>query len=241
MDFQTWFETLGIMAEGYTTLSFKINQSDLNNLTPTQLVGCLMRYVSKHSDSEYKFLTCGEHRRGQNEMPHFHFNFAVPVFMKTSNESRRRTAYLDNDEGVKVSNLSCKIGVVKSLGDLENCLKYPWKEKIKVSVPEAFGYLEMPREVRMYMKESAHAMFLASEEQLRRKVRSSERTLTILEAIDKIVGDRQFASYQECKEYVCAEFFRPLELSEYPDMSVFRKALEKVAVKRKIVPFHFFI
>lgn len=241
MDFQTWFATLGVNAEGYQSLSFKINVPDLKDYTASQVCGALVRYVDLHSEGESKFLTVGEHRQGTNEVPHYHFNFAVPTFMKTSNESRRRSKYLDEMEGLKLEHLSCKVSVIKSVFNLEDCLKYPLKERVPLSLPVYYGYLGIPKEVQAYMIESAYAMFLASEEQIRKKSRASERSANLLDLINDLAGSRTFQSYQEFKEIICKDFFLPLELHEYPDMAIFRKALEKVAVKKGIVPFHYFI
>lgn len=242
MDFQTWFETLGVSLEnGYTSLSFKINKSDLGDISADRLAGALIRYIAEHSEGETKFVTIGEHENGKNENEHFHINFAIPTFRKTSNESRRRTSYLDKTEGLKLDGLSCKIDVINTSITLEQCLKYPWKERKYVAAPDVWDYIKIPKEVRLYMIESAHAMFLASVEQQRKKQRASERSTNLLEIINDLAGTISYGSYQEFKEKICREFFEPLELNEYPDMNNFKKALEKVAVKRKIVPYHYFI
>lgn len=241
MDFETWFETLGINVAGYSSISFKVNVDDLQGYDPQRFCLALQSYVSENCQCEQMFMTAGLHENGKNEIPHYHVNFAVFGFKNTSNESRRRKQYLEKTWGKTFEGLECKIREIQTISNLEDCLKYPYKEKKTLTVSHMFGFTTIPREVVMYMMESAYALFLGQQANQRKKDRSSDRVKTILEQIDDLVRERDFTSYQQFKEFVAREYFTPLELHEMPDMANFKKQLEKVAVKRGIVPPHYFL
>lgn len=222
----------------YTAMSFKMNLT--SKLEVGELVKTIHCYARGCGDpTKNSYIAVGEHRQGKNEVPHIHINVCVYDFKKDSNESRRRNKYFEEMEE-DITGITCKISPIKDIPAFEACLKYPWKEKLPVILSLRYAMV-LPESVKLYMLESAAALFEASKAGERKRERAGERSKTLLGQIQEIVGDRSFQNYDEFKKYVAQEFFQPLDLEEYPDMSNFRKAIEKVAVQKKIVPYHYFI
>lgn len=235
--FEEYFLTLGKEASNFTVLSFKWNLVDVSS----NIINSLYDYtLSCSQDEELVFATAGQHNQGKNEEPHIHLNIAVSKFKKDSNESRRRKKYLIDTWGVEPEGLSCKIKNIETVRDLENTLKYCWKEEIQLPLPKKRRFL-FSEEVRLYLMSSAVALFEASKDNARKKDRATAVAKTLLGQIEDIVKNKHFSSYADFKAYVAEQYLSPLEVEEYPDFNNLRKAIEKIAVKKKIVPFHFFI
>jgi len=235
--FELWME--GVDVTRLTALSFKFN------ILPGMDISYNVQNVLYYARSttygvEKHYATAGKHVLGENDEPHIHVNVCVLDYKKDSNESRRRSKYFEMNELEPIKGLTCKITQIKDVEDMENTLKYPWKEG--EPIPEKIrNQVKIPQEVEDYMLGSAKALFEVAKANQRKKQRASERSKTLLGQIQEIVGDRSFQNYDEFKKYVAQEFLQPLDLEEYPDMSNFRKALEKVAVQKKIVSYHYFL
>lgn len=235
--FEIYVSALGKDISGYTVLSFKWNLSDAS----ANLITSLYDYALACNQEEVGvFATAGEHRQGKNENPHIHLNVALPKFKKDSNESRRRKKYLQDTWGQEPEGLTCKVKQIETIRDLENTLKYCWKEELPLPMRNTSRYV-FPEDVRLYLTQSAVALFEASKDDSRKKERATAVAKTLLGQIADIIKDKRFDNYTDFKAYVAEQFLRPLEVEEYPDFNNLRKAIEKMAVKKGIVPFHFFL
>lgn len=236
--FENYILSLGKEVGGYTVLTFKWNLIDASS----NIMNAVYDYAlsCNQDEEEDVFATAGQHNQGKNEEPHIHLNVVIPKFKKDSNESRRRKKYLSETWDVESEGITCKIKQIETVRDLENTLKYCWKEEQCLPLPKKSRYI-FSEDVRLYLIQSAVSLFEASRDNQRKKERATAVAKTLLGQIEDIVGNQTFASYTDFKIYVAQKFLEPLEVEEYPDFNNLRKAMEKVAVKRRIVPFHFFL
>lgn len=240
--FENYFSALGKDISGYTLLTFKWNMCDAS----ANLINPLYNYALEcNLGDDLFFASAGEHRQGKKEIPHIHLNIAVPNFIKNDNESRRRNKYLLETWGLVIENLTCKVRAFTAEKNpldrqLENTLKYCWKEDLPLPVLAKSRYI-LPEDVRLYMTQSAIALFEQSKDDARKRERATAVAKTLLGQIADIIKNKHFDNYTDFKAYVAEQFLRPLEVDEYPDFNNLRKAIEKMAVKKGIVPFHFFI
>lgn len=232
--FEEFVTTLGIDVTTYTALTFKYNldeESDTHNL-----ILQLLNFVSKYSDiSGVWFATAGEHRQGVNELPHIHLSVVVPSWKPTdTNMSRLRSKY------VHYKDISQRATQIKTIEDLENTLKYPWKEGLDLTIRKLKGVVPpvaLSQPVIEFLKWSAKAMFEVHLANRHKRERASEKSKTLLQELDCLLGKREFANYEEYVSYISQAYLEPLAVEEYPDFSNLRKAIQKLAVQKKIVSY----
>ena len=64
--------------------------------------------------------------------------------------------------------------------------------------------------------------------------------MSIQETLVELCTGRVFPTYQTYKEFIWTAFYKDLSLDEYPDRNLFQKEIINVAVKLKVVPYHYF-
>ena len=243
--FETYFSSLGEDISGYSHITFKWNQCDAS----ANLIGALYDYVREcNSGDGLFFATAGEHTQGKNEIPHIHLNMVVPHFIKNENESRRRNKYLLGTWDLVVENLTCKVRALKDeskipfVRQLENTLKYCWKEETPLPIPHRNATRHIfPEDVRLYLTQSAVSLFEQSKDDARKRERATAVAKTLQGQIKDIIKGQSFESYTEYKIFVCSAVYRPLDISEYPTSNHLRNELQNVAINIGLVPPHYFI
>lgn len=232
--FEEFVTTLAIDVTTYTALTFKYNLSV--DISADILASQLTKFVANFSDvSGVWFATCGEHRQGVNEVPHVHVSVVVPSWKPTdTNMSRLRGKF------VHYKDISQRATQIKTVEDLENTLKYPWKEGLEIRIPKIKGCVScttLPQPVIEYLKVSAKAMFESHLANRHKRERASEKSKTLLQELESLIGNREFANYEEYVAYISQAYLEPLTPEEYPDFSNLKKAIQKLAVHRKIVSY----
>lgn len=224
----------------FTTVTFKWNISVKDN--DLDFVDNLLYYARRYSQDKF-YISAGVHEKGVNTHPHIHVHFGFREFVpgKDTNHSRALTKYCETHDCWKPEGVIQQIKQA-DLGALEKCLKYPWKEGTLIEIKHRAhkqAYV-LPETLNLYMMESAKALFDASVLQQRQAQKKTDKYDTIMGALVHIVGEASFSNYQEYKEYVYSCFYQDLELNKFPNPPDFMRAVQKVAIFKKIVsPWYF--
>lgn len=219
----------------YTTMSFKMNlTADVDQERLEDIVKTLYFYARQCGDDSSKYyISAGQHLQGKNEVPHIHVNVCVPNFKKDSNESRRRNKYFSEVDETDMTGLTCKVKPIDDISKFEACLKYAWKEKLPVIVKLPRSVV-LPEAVKLFMLESAASLFESSKAEERKRERAGERSKTLSGMIQEIIKNKTFSDYEEYVKFVSEEFYGTLDEDDYVDFVMFKKALQKKAVKTGI-------
>lgn len=224
--------------EDNTSLSFKFNLNEYSPEEVMQFAENIFWYVSANSHGNHLFYMGGFHYNGLAELPHCHLHFCVQHWHTDTHESRRRNKHSPMPE-----RLSCKISKLNDAEHLEKHLSYPCKEN-KLLKYESRGILHriviIPENVQLFLVKNGVALYELSLASKRKKARASERSGTMQQQLVELMGDRSYSNYHDYKVYIYAAYYNGLELNEYPDTSLLRKEIEKVAIKLKVVPPHYF-
>jgi len=236
--FEDWWVSTEFQVK--TSLSFKWNIDLSCNFTTDEIVSKLIRYVSSVCDNDETqkiILTIGRHDLGKNENPHIHMAVGCVGFQAVAGEARRRNTFTGLQGEVDIS---CKVKTILSVEGLECLLKYPWKEKQGVAYRHPPNFVKIPEEIKLYMLESAYAMFQAAQTGEQKRERSNERNRSLLGELETIIKGKSFSNYDDYVKFVSCKFLEPLPVDEYPDFAILKKSIQKLAVKQKIVSYERF-
>lgn len=231
--------------KNYYTFSFKWNIRPTDDIKKQK--ANIIAYMLSHIPLSASpiFYSIGEHREGKSKNPHIHLHIATKVWDHTSNESRRRTAWLTkHDEDSHYTNLTCRGPTkVADLLSLENHLKYPMKENKELFSKNPRLH-QFPNEITKYLLESAVAQFQVKITNDLREAKKLQKNASILCKLNYLtemeMEKRNFNNYQEFKEFIYEAYFEGMEIDEYPTIKHLHEAVQKVAIKNGIVrPWYF--
>lgn len=237
-------------AEQHTeTISLKFNFDASDNYMET--VNEVLRYGSVcFDDTTAKLVTIGIH--SDCEKPHIHINIIgnnrVQGDLK-NNASRHRRRYWNDYVGhPPPSQLSCKVGAVDDVDEgsavdsVVRCLSYPYKEGKVIKLPSYFSkaYVMLSDATTAFLKSNGQALYKQSLHNKMYKERQNARQGNILENVLEISQRVYEDKWQNWRDEIYKIYFEGIELKEIPDLGLFEKAVQKVAIYRKIVPPFFF-
>lgn len=242
--FEEYLEKLEVdLSTPWANLSYKFN-TELDNPDLH-----LLSYIkSRIKDEKIPFFVAiGIHSQGKSSEKHCHISVVLPTnnYVKSKNDSRDRKKYYEESEVELEVKTSLKIGSISDVEAFEKCLKYPWKEGKIVNINTPFyerhyNIYKIPIAVESYLKESAIGLFQSKLQRERLKNRSDERASNIQNELLTILGERTFDDYSSYKHYIYTEYYKGLEIENYPDHNILQKNVQKVAIFRKIIPPYYF-
>jgi len=224
--------------EDNTSLSFKFNVGEYSAEEIKSFSENICYYVMNNSHGTHIYYSGGKHEDGKASLPHYHLHFCVQHWHTDKNESRRR-----GQAGGMPTGLSCKISTLNDTEHLEKHMSYPLKEN-KILKFTHQGILNrivnIPENIELYLVKNGVALYQAKLSNDLKKCRASARSGNIQTQLFDIIGTKKFNNYKEYKEWIYPAFYEGLEITEYPDTSLFIKEVGKVAIFLRIVPAYYF-
>lgn len=231
-----------------TTLSYKIN---LDNLVTdiSYTVFQIVAYSSRFSKGPLT-VTAGRHDEGENEVPHIHVAIQVNEWIQSSNEPRRRAKWWAEDSE-PLTGLNLKIAKVDvSENDkISNHLAYCWKESKPIDIPlslyrKPYNVIKLDYPEIARLKAIGTGLYHVSSQGVKRRARLTAKATTLLGQVlilaKAYTNTNTNLEYIHFKQHIYLEFFKNLDIKEYPNIRDFAGVVQKVAIFSKIVPPYYF-
>jgi len=230
------------------TFSWKFNCEDSSS--DSQIITSLLYYVKSLMPYEIniKLLSSiGKHCQGDNALEHIHVNIVCPNLPTVSmkNPSRSYNRYFDENGIKKPDSLSLKYKVLEQpcLDPVQKCLSYPYKEGVPLDIDEEVRFvLPFPSSVRSFLIENGKAIYEATLQKQREKIKASEKQQSLTGRLLDLAKDMDYESmpFFLFKESLYIQYYHNLNINSYPNFQDMQKSVQKVAIFLKIVPpYHF--
>lgn len=225
------------------SLSLKFNLDASANKMDTVME--VLRYGNVCFDGTTALLaTIGEHI--DCEKPHIHINIIGKARVEgdlKNNASRHRKRYWTDYVGhPPPPQISCKVGECDDVDSVVKCLSYPYKEGRVIEMPSIFSklYVLLSAESTAFLRTNGEALYKQAQHNRLYKERQNARQGNMLDSIMEISKTVSAEKWLDWRNEIYETYFKEIELKEIPDLGLFEKAVQKVAIYRKVVPPFFF-
>lgn len=238
---EQFYESEGLPDMVLKTFSFKFNHYEgMDEETRQCHCDQLSLFISVYCDGIY--MTSGIHEKGKNELPHTHVNIVAKNWnpsKSTKNFSRFRAEHWNEYDSLPFPNgvITTKQGQIDNIDNFIDCLAYPLKEGLKCD--KSFN---IPNNIFLQLKEIGKSKYEAKLQKDRSKERVAERQNNLCDLINLKTLDKEFDNYISFRNYACEQVQgNPENISAIPDQVKLEKAIQSVALFRKIVPCWYFM